>query len=351
MSEKELRVVCIIFGMQPSSYVRAIAREKIAAQSSIKWTTINLEADWGISKFFRDIKYARAILRTFLVPINLIRYMNKLTDADVLYVIKYPPIWFSRIIKYLCKVVIYDFDDPLWLTQFVGSKKFEKHLMCYDAFTCDNNLQLNRGKITNPTGKVIEGHVPNFDGHISTKRNGIKLIWVGSQSTQMYLKSIQGALTQVLDARDFVSLRILGANYSHILIDHERVSYLETYDETEMQIELCNADIGLFPVLSDELSSARGVHKANIYFAAGIPVVATSSALIQNSIKPGSTGHICHTIDQWDKALLYLIDNEDLLLQMKNRINIEFQADRRNNESIQELIEFFRNTLEISKRK
>ena len=351
MSEKQLRVTCVIFGMQPSSNVRAIAREKFAAYFSIEWKTINLEADWGVSKFFRDVKYARAILRIFLVPINLIRNWSKLTDTDVMYVIKFPPIWFSRATKYFCKVVIYDFDDPMWLKQFVGTKKFAKHLMCYDAFTCDNELQLHRGKVINPVGKVIEGLVPNFDGYTRTKRSGVKLIWVGSRSTQMYLKSIQGALIQVLDSRDFVSLRLLGADRSNILIDHERVSYLEVYDETEMQIELCEADIGLFPVLNDELSSARGVHKANIYFAAGIPVVATSSLLIQHRIKPALTGHICHTIDDWSKNLLSLIDDEVVLLEMKRRIQFEFQIEKRNHESTEELLKFFRDIFELSKRK
>ena len=351
MPEKGLRVTCVIFGMQPSSNVRAIGREKIAAHFSIDWRTINLEADWEAFKFFRGVKYARAILRIFLVPINLIRNWRNLTDTDVLYVIKFPPIWFSRIAKYFCKVVIYDFDDPMWLKQFVGTKKFAKHLTCYDAFTCDNELQLDSAKIINPVGKVIEGLVPNFNGHTAAKRSGVKLIWVGSRSTQMYLESIQGALTQVLGARDFVSLRLLGADRSNILIDHERVSYLEVYDETEMQNELCDADIGLFPVLNDELGSARGVHKANIYFAAGIPVVATSSLLIQDRIKPALTGYICYTMDDWSKNLLSLIDNEFELLEMKGRIQFEFQIDKRNYESTQELFEFFRDLLELSKRK
>lgn len=351
MSEKGLKVTCVIFGMQPSSNVRAIAREKIATQFSIEWTTINLEADWGFSKFFRDFKYSRAVLRIFLVPINLIRNWSKLTDTDVLYVIKFPPIWFSRSVKYFCKVVIYDFDDPMWLQQFIGTKKFAKHLMCYDAFTCDNELQLQRGKAINPFGKVIEGLVPNFDGCKVTKRTGIKLIWVGSQSTQMYLKSIQGVLTQVLEARDFVTLRLLGADRSNIPIANERVSYLEVYDETEMQIELSEADIGLFPVLNDELGSARGVHKVNIYFAAGIPVVATSSLLIENSIKPAFTGHICQTISDWYVNLLSLIDDEVLLSEMKSRIQFEFQIKKRNSESTHELFEFFRNIHELSKRK
>jgi hypothetical protein len=335
--------------MQPSSNVRAIGREKIAPLFSIEWRTINLEADWGVSKFFRKVKYAPAILRIFLVPINLIRNWSNLSDADVLYVIKFPPIWFSRVVKYFCKIVIYDFDDPMWLKQFVGTKKFTKHLMCYDAFTCDNELQLHKGKVINPVGKVIEGFVPNFVGHVSTKRSGVRLIWVGSRSTQMYLKSIQGPLTEVLNERDFVSLRLLGVDRSNVLVDHKRVSYLETYNETEMQIELCEADIGLFPLLNDELSSARGVHKANIYFAAGIPVVATSSLLIQHRIEPALTGHICHTIDDWSKNLLSLIDNEVVLLEMKRRIQFEFQVDKRNHESTQELFQFFRDLVKLSK--
>lgn len=349
MVKSELKVVSIIFGLQPSSYVRAITRGKVASELLVNWKTIDLEADRSISKAFRKFKFSRPILRVVLIPLNLLRNTRDLKDADVVYVIKFPPLWLSLVIKYFCKVVIYDFDDPMWLEQFTGARKFKIHLKCYDGFTCDNQLQLFKGTQVNNEGIVIEGIVPNFDGFVPTKRIGVNIIWLGSHSTQMYLKSIQKVLTQVVESRDFVGLKLLGVDRSQITIDNSRVSYLEYYDEGQMQHELCNADIGIFPLFGDELSRARGVHKMNVYFAAGIPVVATSSLLTNQGLKPGLTGYICDSIEDWPRVLFSLIDNKIALLEMKNRILLEFRPIERNYESTLKLINFFRETIKITR--
>lgn len=348
MAKSELKVVSIIFGLQPSSFVRAITRGKVASELLVDWTTIDLEADWFISKAFRKFKYSRPILRAVLIPLNLLRNARDLKDADVIYVVKFPPLWLSLVIKYFCKVVIYDFDDPMWLKQFTGARKFKIHLKCYNGFTCDNELQLFRGAQVNSQGIVIDGIVPSFDGFVPTKQTGVNIIWLGSHSTQMYLQSIQQALMQVVDSRDFVSLKLLGVDPSQIVFDNSRVRYLEYYNEAQMQHELCNADIGIFPLFDDELSNARGVHKLNVYFAAGIPVVAASNLLIHKALKPGLNGYTCNSIEDWSRVLLNLIDNEVGLLEMKNRILLEFNPIDRNYESTLKLINFFRETIKIT---
>ncbi len=351
MTKENLKVVSIIFGKQPSSYVRAITREKVAHQFSVNWVTIDLEADLFVSRVFRTFKYSRSFLRLCLIPLNLFRNTQKLRNADVIYVIKFPPLWFSLIVKYFCKVVIYDYDDPMWLKQFVGERKFKRHLECYGGFTCDNELQLSKGREHNRNGLVIEGIVPIFDRNTPKKQKKIRIIWIGSRSTQMYLRSIRQALLQVIDSNDFVSFTFLGVARADIAIDNSRVSYIENYDEAQMQKELRRADIGLFPLLDDELSSARGVHKMNIYFASGIPVIASPSLLINTGLEPGSNGYICESIDEWHDALMSLIADESLLMEMKKRIQTEHDGMARNYDSTQKLVNFFRENIEQAKDK
>ena len=350
MRESDFEVACIIFGIQPSSTVRAFGREAVARENSVKWTTINLKREFLILSN-KNLRYVRALIRPILIPINLVHNLKKLHAVDVVYVVKYPPIWLSLFLRRLCAIVIYDFDDPMWLQEFTGEKHFDRQLQIYDAFTCDNEIQFSMGRKSNSIGKVIDGALPNFDRAEKSRHNGVTLIWVGSQSTKMYLNSIADVLTQILESRDFVSLEILGIDGSDIPIMNSQVKYVSRYDENQMRIALSDADIGLFPVLSDELSSARGVHKANIYLAAGIPVVASSSPLIESTLSEGLTGYICESKEDWYFSILKLVDQDFALSKMKKHIKSEFIAKERNVKSTLTLINFFHEVNQMSKSK
>ena len=349
MTESELKVVCIIFGIQPSSTVRAIGREAVVRENFVKWTTINLKKEFHILNNKKSLRYLRALIRPILIPVNLVQNLKRLHTADIVYVIKYPPMWLSLFLRRLCSIIIYDFDDPMWLNEFAGEKHFNRLLRNYNAFTCDNEIQFLKGQRANPVGKVVDGALPNFDRAETARCNRVNLIWVGSQSTKMYLNSIADVLTQILESRDFVSLKILGVEESDIQAVNSQVTYVSRYDENQMQIELSDSDIGLFPVLGDELSNARGVHKANIYLAAGIPVIASPSLLIENTLSSGLTGYICKSKEDWTFSILSLADHELALLKMKDYIKSEFIAKEKNIKSALELIKFFNEVAQISK--
>jgi hypothetical protein len=163
----------------------------------------------------------------------------------------------------------------------------------------------------------------------------------------MYIQSIQNILNEILKSRDSVNLRILGLNQSQFSINDIRVTYLNEYDEAQLVTELHHSDIGLFPVLEDELSQARGVHKSNVYFAAGIPVIATSSELITHQIRQGFNGYICNSMEDWRLNLLHLIDDTTALSEMKKLVRLEFSSKDKNQTSTDELLTFFKSIIEV----
>lgn len=327
----------MIFGPNPSALVRGKSRENSAIGLGLDWKTIQLEpypngllAEIG-SKSPAGRKIFRLIGKIFSPTLFLLS-IARIYKSDLIFVIKAPPLWLSRILKFMPGKSIIDFDDPLWLESMYGPKWFRKTLECYDGFSCDNDFVLNQVldmdiKNSSFRGVMIVGELISssqtqiLDSVKELKTHSkINLVWVGSYSTFMYVRQISNELQEVMKRIPEAHLMLLGptpAQLSELRIPADRVTCISRYDEELMVKVLSNSDIGLFPLDKNPLSYLRGTHKVNIYNRFGIPTVASNVPGLERALKNNFNGFICHTGDDWNTALLRLTSDSGLLDEFK----------------------------------
>lgn len=251
-----------------------------------------------------------AIFRTLLST-------HEILAADIVYVVKRPNWFFLSYIKLLKKPWVYDFDDPVWQTNMLGMKQFQKLLSSADGFTCDNEIQLTQGLRFNPLGIIAPGATPKRSSQrtpLSSKRT--TFLWVGSVSTTFYVEDIYPAITAVAQSRPQSEFILAGWGKMTSGNHPTNVSFVESYDAASLLELLSKAHFGLFPLRDDELGIARGIHKANVYLDAGKPVIAFKNANTIARVDHGVNGFLYSNLDELERILLDCIDSPQNYLRL-----------------------------------
>lgn len=141
--------------------------------------------------------------------------------------------------------------------------------------------------------------------------------WVGSRATSQYLRGLRHVFERILNERENVELRMVGALPTDIIV-HPRCQLipweLEKADEY-----FCDIDIGINPLVDDRFTRAKCAFKLIQYMAHGIPSVASPVGMNALVIDHGSTGFLANTETEWEQYLLMLIDDAEMRKSMGDR--------------------------------
>jgi len=231
--------------------------------------------------------------------------------------ITFPP--FDIALKVLGVPVVYDFDDAFYLP--VGSPVDRLR----DA---EWTVRLMRAAHTVVTGseyirKFVAKHnssvevlptavdTDRFTPRDFTAERNPRLVvgWVGSHSTAPLLEQLYPVIERLAKDHDFVfrviggpqSLRIPGVNVEcqpwslKLEVDHFR-----------------QLDIGLYPLIDNELTRGKHGFKLHQYMAVGVPTVASAVGLNPTLVRHGENAFLAETPDEWHRALSSLLCDENL---------------------------------------
>ena len=252
--------------------------------------------------------------------------LNIVKKYNAVVVVKYcTPSILNSIKKKSTAKVLYDFDDAVWLDQFLGQKTFKQIVMSVDYISCDNEFLANYARQYNSKVFVLNGppQVELFDeyrkNHPKSSGGKIKIGWLGSQSTLFYLYAILEPLEIIGKKFKNVELILIGTGDRPSMIprfENLIVRNIPKYDQEKMIQLVSDIDIALYPLFDNMLSIGRGILKASIYMSAGIPVVASSIGDNIHLISTGQTGFLASTKDEWVDALSKLIFDSNLRKRM-----------------------------------
>lgn len=236
-----------------------------------------------------------------------------------------PPV-FEWIIAKIFKVkIIYDFDDAIWmpqLTQASGAVTFLRNaskvnaiirwsfkVSCGNAYLANHALKYNAGVFVNPTTVDTElRHNRMKDQQTETLIVG----WTGSHSTLMYLEPIVPLLEKVYQVVPFefyvICDRPLRAMPSF-------ATFIPWNAETEIE-DLLNLNVGVMPLVQDQWTEGKCGFKAIQYMALGIPAIVSPVGVNKNIVDHGVNGYICENDQEWEEALLKLLRQEKLRIEM-----------------------------------
>jgi len=242
-------------------------------------------------------------------------------DAAILYCELYPlmPSWLEK--KLLNIPYMYDWDDAFYLKYRTGNlggfnkilgKKIDSLVKNSTTVSCGNkNLlsyaeKLNKNVNYLPTVVDTKLYVP-----MSKLKSSIFTVgWVGSPSTEKYLKLLIDPLTK-LGQESRVRFVVIGGKAPLI----PNIEIIELEWEEVSEVNLINTfDVGVMPLPDNEWTRGKCAFKLIQYMACGVPVIGSSIGA-NNNVIDSNCGFLVSNDVEWLNALREVRDNPQKRLQ------------------------------------
>lgn len=234
------------------------------------------------------------------------------------------PAVIERLAKRMNVPIVYDFDDPIFLTDlnsvngFFSRLKFagKTHTLfrLSDRVIAINDIMGGYAKQFNPSVSVVPNIVDpeRFRPAEESEGETVSLGWSGSFSTMHNLKAIAEPLRR-LQAKYKVPVRVIGNG--DIKIDGVELDVRQWSSQTEVS-DLQDCSVGLVPLVEHPGNKWKFFLKVVQYLAVGLPVVAQKAGSNSDVIKDGINGFVVETENEWFERLALLIEDSDLRRRM-----------------------------------
>jgi glycosyltransferase involved in cell wall biosynthesis len=229
----------------------------------------------------------------------------------------------------LRKKVIFDIDDSLFLANpFVSARvphttinsiiRFSDLIIVGGHELLNYVKKYNKNAFLVPTSVDLGRYLPHNAVHGA---DGIRLGFVGSPSTNYYLKLILRPLGTLAKSYDF-ELRVISASsyakyrqFSSLFDNFKKKGVkleLIPWSLNDEYCQLQNIDVGLAPLINRQWERYKCGFKVINYMGAGIPPVASDVGEHRYIIRDGVNGFLCRDEDEWAHKLRRLIEDEKL---------------------------------------
>jgi glycosyltransferase involved in cell wall biosynthesis len=327
--QQNKKILYLLSGNEPSAFVRAKVYQEEYRKRGYKADYIQLKSNF----LLRLMKKAKPLLLLkllfeLLVKLNFLikQYflLKHVADYDVIIAIKFVKSKLLGQIKAKSQaMLIFDFDDSIWLKGFDGEDEFSRKISIVDYVTSDNSYLANYASKYNKNSFIVNGpcQIEKFIHYKNSEKPNIKLEnkvilgWVGSPHTLFYLYHIYEALELIGQKYPNVVLKLIGTGKDRVLIppfEKIKVETIPFYDQKEMIRQVHSLDIGLYPLFLNELSLGRGSLKATIYMSGSVPSVCSGFGENNRIIENGKNGFLANNTEEWIEKLSCLIENPEL---------------------------------------
>lgn len=226
--------------------------------------------------------------------------------------------------------VIFDLTDSLWYPiHYRSGWQYLSEILCQsDAVFSENEWICAYGRKYNsrvwsiPACSQVERFDPQRRCRTERKPADVVIGWVGTSGTVQGLHKLLVPLEALWTRYPSLSLRIVGCGDTKQLPPFKRVRYtcISEYNEDDMIREILDFDIGLFPPPLDiEDYCVRGVLKALLYMAGGVPPVCQNAGECRRIISDGENGMLANDERDWTEKLDRLVSSPALRQEMGQR--------------------------------
>ena len=219
--------------------------------------------------------------------------------------------WNWRVLRRHARRVIFDVDDavrfhPAWVgpysrvrtaMRFAATARNVQHVVAGNPYL----VEMFGGRAATVLPTPIDSYQYRLKRHAAT--DAPRLVWIGSRSTVRYLQRFMPAIERA--ARLVPGLRLLtvaDVSVRSNVIPVEHVPW-SLAGETDA---LCRGDIGIAPTPVDRWTLGKCGFKILQYMAAGLPVIASPVGANAGLVRPGETGLLPASPDDWPEAIATL---------------------------------------------
>jgi glycosyltransferase involved in cell wall biosynthesis len=240
--------------------------------------------------------------------------------------------------------LIFDLDDAVWLRDSYSprgfddprrARRFRAIASAADVVVAGNDyLAEEARRHTAPERVTVIPTVVEpalYPLRTAAHRCGLQLVWVGSHSTLRGLERFTATLSAIGRAVPGTRLKLICDRF--ITIPHLTVDEC-TWGSTTEAAEIASADAGIAWVPDDPWSRGKCGLKVLQYQAAGLPVIANPVGVHCEMVRPGETGFLATSTEEWIAAVRRLaVDPEFRILlgnagrrQVEQRYSVEAAA-------------------------
>lgn len=227
------------------------------------------------------------------------------------------PGWQLAILRQSARRLIFDFDDAVFFRDSHDrrgiqsprrARRFARVVQAADAILAGNGFLAERAQLagarpenlwTIPTC-VNPALYPNRPEPREDNGRPPELVWIGSSSTLKGLEARRSLWERLgLEIPD-LRLRVICDRFPDF--DHIQTIPAAWSEATE-GLELAKGDVGVSLLPDDDWSRGKCGLKVLQYQAAGLPVIANPVGATLDMVKPGETGILGTTDDEWIEAV------------------------------------------------
>lgn len=246
-----------------------------------------------------------------------------------------------RLLRRSCRAIVYDFDDAVYTVRprRVGHRppqsplrrwRFATLCRAADLVLACNEILAARARSYAARVEVVPTpvDVARYPKDEPRGSPGRTLVWIGMPENLRYLELVRPALVRLAaEFRDLTMRLVSSDTPSWPDLPVELVPWSE-----EGEIEaLRSADIGIMPLFDDDWSNGKCAFKIIQYMAAGLPCVASRTAMNCEVVSHGRNGFLASTTSEWEDRLrtLLVADDRGRSLGRAGRQLVEQRFDRR----------------------
>jgi glycosyltransferase involved in cell wall biosynthesis len=258
--------------------------------------------------------------------------ITEIIKSDIIWFqkITHPFIFFCSIFSRLIgKIVVFDFDDPLFLINWFQRMAINCMIISANLVTTDSHPNQTYARKLNKRSIWIPDTIPLDMYHHAMKRKqqDITIGWVGHGLSYARDLKLLASVIEKVPARykNKIRLRIIGSMGSQEILSTfnsiknakvEIINELDWSNPSEVSEAISSFDIGVMLLEDTEYNSYKGCFKVFEYWALGKPVVASAVGEAKIVIKEGFNGFVAKNEKEWVTYLSMLIENDDLRKKM-----------------------------------
>jgi len=270
-------------------------------------------------------------------PLTLIitAYIKRIIDllknrkADLIWIEKellpFFPYWLEKVLLHN-RMYLLDYDDAIFhnydlhkyrVIRLLFSKKIDKLMNNSKIVICGNSYLEKRAKSAGAKKVEILPTVINTDRYILENKQDmepsvIRIVWIGSPSTEFYLNLLKNPLTSLSKIIKF-KLIIIGAN--KFKLDGVDIEFIEWNESSEVK-DISECHIGIMPLVDSPWENGKCGYKLIQYMACGLPIVGSNVGVNAEIIDHGKNGFIVNNDSEWIKYLSLLIESQTMRREM-----------------------------------
>ena len=224
--------------------------------------------------------------------------------------------------KVFQKIIIYDFDDAIWIKDVSEVNKklswlkspnktakiisYASTIIAGNTYLANYALQFNKNVQVIPTTIDVGYHSKKNN---ITSIEKIRIGWTGTITTNNHLQLIFPVLAEI--KKKYPQVELVMISNAPIIDSSIETNYLKWDRETEIN-DLSTFDIGIMPLPNDEWAKGKCGFKGLQYMALEIPTVMSPVGVNTEIIQDGVNGFLAKNEQDWIEKLSILIESKEL---------------------------------------